>query len=256
MSEHSLILSTVPSEPTMHFLPYIEQLPLWPETGRHIMAQYDKDSIYVYQAFRPSIAKFAVENQKFGENFSFTRMSWIKTNFLWMMYRSGWAAKEDGQNHILAIQLPRRFFDELLCQAVPSEFDPIRFESREAWKASVDSSDVRLQWDPDHDPSGTPIQRRAIQLGLRGDALRRYGHEEIMSVVDITPFVIEQRNHLGECLSQLITPEEKVYIPQDEVAIDSIGLYRGVSDHSALPPGVNLPAGKGKKKLKKNKRSK
>jgi Domain of unknown function (DUF4291) len=207
----------------MHFQPYTEQLPLWPQSGRHIMAQFDDDSIYVYQAYRPSIAKFAVEHQRFGGDFSFSRMSWIKPNFLWMMYRAGWASKE-GQEHILAVRLRRRFFDELLRQVVPSTFDPVRFASREAWQASVASSDVRLQWDPDHDPSGKPVQRRAVQLGLRGDALRRYGEKELISVDDITAFVVEQRDHLGDCFRQLITPEERVYIPQDQAAIDAVGI--------------------------------
>lgn len=30
-------------------------------------------------------------------------------------------------------------------------------------------SSVRLQWDPDHHPDGSPRRRRAIQLGLRND---------------------------------------------------------------------------------------
>lgn len=207
----------------MHFESYNEQLPFWPQAGRHILAQFDDDSIYVYQAYRPSIAKFAVEHQRFGGDFSFSRMSWIKPNFLWMMYRAGWATKE-GQEHILAVRLSRRFFDELLCQVVPSTFDPARYTSREAWKASVASSDVRLQWDPDHDPSGTPVQRRAVQLGLRGDALRRYGEHEIVSVDDITAFVVQQRDRLGDGFRQLITPKERIYIPQDQVAIEAVGI--------------------------------
>jgi hypothetical protein len=205
--------------------PYIDQLPLWPESGRHIMAQFDDHSIYVYQAYRPSIAKFATENQRFGGDFSFSRMSWIKPNFLWMMYRAGWASKE-GQEHILAIRLRRHFFDELLRQVVPSTFDPARFVSREAWQSSVATSDVRLQWDPDHDPSGKSVQRRAVQLGLRGDALRRYGEKDLISVEDITAFVVEQREHLGDDFRKLITPAERVYIPQDQEAIDAVGIDR------------------------------
>jgi hypothetical protein len=210
----------------MRLQSYIEQLPLWPQSGRHILAQFDDDSIYVYQAYRPSIARFAVEHQRFGGDFSFSRMSWIKPNFLWMMYRAGWTSKE-GQEHILAVRLRRSFFDELLRLVVPSTFDPARFASREAWQAAVASSDVRLQWDPDHDPSGKPVQRRAVQLGLRGDALRRYGEQELISVDDITAFVVQQREHLGDGLRQLITPEERVYVPDDRRSIDSVGIELG-----------------------------
>jgi len=69
----------------------------------------------VYQAYKPEIANFAVRNGFFGgAKFSFERMSWIKPNFLWMMYRSGWATKE-GQENILAVKLKRSFFEEILC---------------------------------------------------------------------------------------------------------------------------------------------
>ena len=160
----------------MRYQRYLDQVRDWPRSARHILAQFDADSIYVYQAYRLSIAQFAVEHQQFGGDFSFNRMSWIKPNFLWMMYRAGWATKE-GQEHILAIRLRRVFFDELMRLVVPSSFDSKRFATQEEWRAAVAASEVRLQWDPDHDPSGKPIERRAVQLGLRGAALRRYGQK-------------------------------------------------------------------------------
>ena len=44
---------------------YVEQRDgIWPKEGRHILAQYDHDSIVVYQAFSSEIAEFAVRNQK------------------------------------------------------------------------------------------------------------------------------------------------------------------------------------------------
>src|SRR5690606_8905736 len=135
------------------------------------------------------IAEFALSNQRFGGEFSYSRMSWIKPNFLWMMYRSGWGSKP-GQERILAVSLRRSFFDEVLCNAVPSSFHPACFANKEAWQAAVANSDVRLQWDPDHDPLGKPLQRRAVQLGLRGEYLRSYGNEAIVAIKDISEFVI------------------------------------------------------------------
>ena len=71
----------------------------------------------VYQAFCPQIAAFAVKNGKFGgPGYSFQRMTWIKTNFMWMMYRSGWAGKRD-QERILAIRLSLEGFDTILANA-------------------------------------------------------------------------------------------------------------------------------------------
>lgn len=45
---------------------YNSQVERWPESGKHILAQYDDNSIIVYQAFRNSIADYALKNQKFG----------------------------------------------------------------------------------------------------------------------------------------------------------------------------------------------
>lgn len=68
---------------------YLAQLNRWHPAGRQILAHFDDESIVVYQAYRPEIGRFAAENGYFGGAFNFTRMSWIKPNFLWMMYRSG-----------------------------------------------------------------------------------------------------------------------------------------------------------------------
>src|SRR3954467_13565253 len=85
----------------------------WPQSGRHILAHFDADSIVVYQAYRPTIGRYAAAHQRFSGEFSFARMSWIKTNFLWMMYRSGWGTKPD-QEVTLAIRIRRAGFDQLL----------------------------------------------------------------------------------------------------------------------------------------------
>ena len=44
---------------------YVEQRDTeWPQDGKHILAQYDADSVVVYQAYCPEIAEYAVENQR------------------------------------------------------------------------------------------------------------------------------------------------------------------------------------------------
>lgn len=187
----------------------------WPQTGQHILAQFDDDTIIVYQAYCPSIGQFAVQNGFFGGDFKFSRMSWIKPNFLWMMYRSQWGQAE-GQEIVLAVRLKRRFIDSLLAQAVPSSFDADLFGSHDEWAAAVASSDVRLQWDPDHLPTGEKCERRAIQLGLRRAALEAYGKREIVQINDVSAFVAEQRANVHEWKSgKLMTPCERVYIPAD-----------------------------------------
>lgn len=183
----------------------------WPASGRHVLAQYDDDSVVVYQAYRPSIGRFAAEHGSFGGDFSLDRMSWIKPNFLWMMYRCGWASKE-GQEVVLAVWLARAAFDEILSLAVPSSYRDGEYADRAAWQRDVARSDVRLQWDPDHDPHGRPTTRRAVQLGLRGAVLARYAKEWIRRIEDISGFVREQRARLTTGgLAALETPAERVY---------------------------------------------
>jgi hypothetical protein len=49
-----------------------------------------------------------------------------KPNFLWMLYRPGWGQKE-GQECVLAVELSRAIFDEILsAAAVVSSYDPMR----------------------------------------------------------------------------------------------------------------------------------
>ena len=146
---------------------YIDQVDHWSKFGRHILAQFDADLVIVYQAYRPSIGQFASEHGYFGGDFSYSRMSWIKPNFLWMMYRSGWGTKP-GQEVTLAIRIRRSFFNNLLAQAVESIFTDSQYQIYEEWHKAVVSSSVRMQWDPDHHPRGADLPRRALQLGIRG----------------------------------------------------------------------------------------
>jgi hypothetical protein len=93
--------------------PYTTQDARWPRTGRHMLAQFDAESVVVYQAYNPAIGHFAARHGYFGGGFGLGRMSWIKPNFLWMMYRSGWGTKED-QEVTLSVRLRRDTFDEIL----------------------------------------------------------------------------------------------------------------------------------------------
>jgi hypothetical protein len=204
--------------------PYTDQVKAWPARGRHILAQFDDSTIVVYQAFRSVIGSHAVKHGRFGGDFSFSRMSWIKPNFLWMMYRSGWGTKEN-QECTLALRIRRTFFDSILAAAVPSTWDREMFESEHKWMDAVSRSSVRLQWDPDHHPSGAKFERRAIQLGLRGEVLAAFGQRELVEVIDLSDFVAEQRPRLSSTdLAELITPREREYRPSDPTVASRLGL--------------------------------
>src|SRR5689334_8661914 len=152
MHSSCILRRFMPRSVALHLESFSTQAARWPASGRHVLAQYDDETVVVYQAYRPSIGRFAAAHGYFGGDFSLGRMSWIKPNFLWMMYRCGWATKE-GQEVVLAVRLKRSAFDEILRQAVHSSFVPEVYGSEDAWRRAVAGSDVRLQWDPDHGPS-------------------------------------------------------------------------------------------------------
>lgn len=153
-----------------------------------------------------------------------SRMTWIKPNFLWMMFRSGWGTKPN-QEVTLAIRLKRSAFEEILGQAVHSTFVPEVYGSVEAWQSALRVSDVRLQWDPDHGPSGNPLDRRAIQLGIRGAVLKRFVHDSIVQIEDISPLVEQQRVFvLSGRIDQLDVPRETVYATSDTKVADRLGI--------------------------------
>lgn len=194
---------------------YNEQIKEWPVTGHHIMAQYDDEKVIVYQSYRPAIGNFATKKQYFGGPFKYTRMTWIKPNFLWMMYRNGWGTKE-GQEVVLAIHLKRTAFERYLTNAVYSNFQEDIYGTIENWKEQVQTSSIRLQWDPDHDPYGAKIERRAIQIGIRNEQIIKYAKEDIIKIEDISEFVKEQHQHvLNNELDKLMVPEEKPYVSND-----------------------------------------
>ena len=204
---------------------YPESIVALPSQGQHIVAHHTTDEIVVYQAYKASIANFAVKNQQLGgSEYSYNRMSWIKPNFLWMMFRCGWAEKEN-QERVLAIWMAKNDFDGLLQNAVLSSFDSRYYVDHDSWCKELDMKEVRLQWDPDHDPYGNKLTRRAVQLGLKGRILEDFGRKDIRLIEDITDFVREQK-HLVKTkqLDKLLVPMERVYHPVDTELRKKIGI--------------------------------
>ncbi len=204
---------------------YQESIKRLPDSGQQIIGYQDETSIVVYHAYKKSIAEFAVANQSLGGmEFSYSRMSWIKPNFLWMMFRCGWAAKEN-QEAVLAIKVSKKFFVEILENAAISSFNSAYHDNYDTWKNSLDEKEVRLQWDPDHDPFGNKVLRRAIQLGLKGDLLQRFGQREILGINDITSFVTEQKKCLDNGHSDaLLVPYETVFDVTEQELAKRIGV--------------------------------
>ncbi len=89
--------------------------------------------------------------------------------------------------------------------------------SMEQWQGAVKTSNVRLQWDPDHDPYGNKLERRAIQIGLRNEFSRSFAKTDILQIEDISPYVAEQYEFEKKNeLEQLLIPEEKPLLFKNE----------------------------------------
>lgn len=182
-----------------------------PNDKKQIRAVFDDKTIRVYQAFSAVIANEAVLGGTFGEHFSLSRMTWIKPSFLWMMYRCGWAEKS-GQERVLAIDIKRAGFNYAVKNAVPSTLRESGM-SEQVWRAALKASDIRVQWDPERDVEGRPLDFRSLQLGLRGDAVREYVRNWIVNISDITDYAKElnSRRKNGEDILHIL-PLEKIYV--------------------------------------------
>jgi hypothetical protein len=196
-----------------------------PSFGNVILAQQTETQILVYQAFNHHIANFALENQRFGGNhYSFSRMSWIKPNFLWMMYRCGWAEKQN-QERVLGIWLNKTDFDTILENATYSSYNSTVYKSHENWKQDLMNKSVRLQWDPDHNIYGQKQDRRAIQIGLKGTILKQFNEEMIKDIIDVTDFVkIQKQIIANKLIQELEVPKEWIYQPKSQKLCTKLGI--------------------------------
>ena len=185
---------------------------------RKIFAQYDDEGIYVYQAFKPSIVAAALRHGTFDKGFSLDRMTWIKPSFGWMLYRSGYASKHR-QEAILKIKLSHTGFLEILRQSVETSFNPKIYESEYAWSAALAKSEVRHQWDPERNLYGEKLERRAIQIGIGGETVKRYVNEWIIGLEEVTDLSKE----IGQAVNNKnrvlpVVPSEIEYAITDELS--------------------------------------
>lgn len=190
---------------------------------RRILATYDETTIKIYQAYNNKIADEALRLGRFGDSFKIDRMTWIKPSFLWMMYRSEWGTKID-QERILAIDITREGFDNIISNAVLSTYNEKVYCTHNEWKDKLRGSLVRCQWDPDRDIYGNAIDRRAIQLGIKGLMANMYVDKWINSITDITENVKKLRELKdNKTLDIGLLPNEKEYYVDDSVR-DILGM--------------------------------
>jgi hypothetical protein len=188
---------------------------------RKIRALYTPETITVYQAYPPGIARPALAAGRFVPPFRRERMTWIKPSFLWMMYRCGWATKPD-QETVLAVEITRAGFEEALAQACLSHFDPDRYTSHEEWSRQLKAAPVRVQWDPERSLRLGALPYRSLQVGLSGSAVHRYVDEWLVRLTDMTPLVREIHELVlagDEDTARALLPVEEEYpLPADIAA--------------------------------------
>jgi len=163
---------------------------------RQIRANYNDETITVYQAYSEGIATAAVKHQKLNASpaFSMTRMTWIKPSWAWMLYRSGYSYKDNRQAHILALELKHETFKNLLRKAVLSH-GPEMEQAKEEGRGKGVS--VRVQWDPERDVRMNKLEYRSIQIGVSGALVKEFV-DGIVGVEDVTERARELKKVLDE----------------------------------------------------------
>ncbi|MFD5395656.1 DUF4291 domain-containing protein [Streptomyces sp. NPDC127097] len=183
------------------------------EPQRRIRALHTGTTVTVYQAYSPALGLPAARDGRFPAAWKRERMTWIKPSFLWMMYRCGWGEKAD-QETVLAVEIERSGFDWALRHACLSHFDADEHADRGAWRRELKGAPARVQWDPERDLGLRALPYRSLQLGLAGEASRRYADEWTVAIRDVTPLAREVHAlvRAGEtAAAAALLPEERPY---------------------------------------------
>jgi hypothetical protein len=155
---------------------------------RQVRADFDGDTIRVYQAYPAAIADAALAAGRFVAPFSFTRMTWIKPSLRWLVHRSNWARKP-GQERVLAVRVTRAGWEQALSRAVLTAPEPAIHGSAAAWSAVFEQADVHVQWDPERTLRGAALNQYSIQVGIGRALIRTYAEEWVVGLTDLTPTV-------------------------------------------------------------------
>jgi len=185
-------------------------------------AEFDTTGVYFYQAFKRSIAEYALKHQRFGgPEFKPVRMTWIKPSFAWVCYRAGYGTKKN-QERVLKIKLLHKDVTRLLSQCSCGH--------------GGGGTDGRVQWDPKRDMYrrqkvtkdwGVEPRKceclRAIQIGLKGPLSRLYV-ESALKIEDVTNLArqmgeahaIDDKEKRMSAIEDLLPslPKERPYMPR------------------------------------------
>lgn len=170
-----------------------------------IRADYDANTIVMYQAYGDPIADAALSAGRFVPPFSLRRMTWIKPSFLWLMHRSRWGTKP-GQQRILAVRILRSGFDEALSRAVLTQPESRVHGSRAAWREAFEAADVHLQWDPERSVRGAALNHYSIQVGLGRGVIEAFAQDWVVG--------IEEKTALARKIHAMRTGKNRRHLPK------------------------------------------
>ena len=141
------------------------------------------------------------------------------------MYRCGWGAKQ-GQETVLAVEITREGFEWALRHACLSSYARGVPPDRAAWQRQLKRPPARVQWDPERDLHLQPLPYRSLQLGLSGEAARRYADEWTVAIRDVTPLAHEihalVKGGDPHAAAQLL-PQERPYPIEEEALAELRG---------------------------------
>ncbi len=192
---------------------------------QEIRAEFDKETITMYQAYNKNIALPAIKNNKFEKPFSFNRMTWIKPSFLWLMERSNWGNKSN-QEYILGIKIKRASWEKALSLGVLTDPDKEVYANGYEWEKQFKAAKVHIQWDPERTLKGGKLNERSIQVGISRFLIEEFNHEWISEIVDLSPLVkkiylLRKAGKYQE--AKRLLPKEKLY-PVDAAIGKKIGI--------------------------------
>ncbi|RYX83053.1 DUF4291 domain-containing protein [bacterium] len=185
-----------------------------------IRADFDSESIVVYQAYNDAIADAALKANRFVPPFSMGRMTWIKPSFLWLMHRSNWAMKS-GQTRILKVRISRAGWEEALSLGVLTSYEKGVHSNTTTWREQFEKAPVHVQWDPERSLRGADLNMNSIQVGLGRSVIENFVEEWTQEISDLTPLVRRIHGLLTQGKAEAarrLLPPEKSYIVGTEIA--------------------------------------
>ncbi len=157
-----------------------------PQSGRHLLACHDADTITVFAAHDEAIGAWAVAKQRFGgAAWKDDRILRFRLSLPRVMARSQRGERE-GKERVLALTLSRPHFDAMLRQAIHwREFPEGVYDTRGQWRLATRYSQVLLDWAPDCDPGGADLSRFTPRFGARAMLLKQLP-EWILHIEDLS----------------------------------------------------------------------